>query len=79
MGSFLGHPMSGVLALAALSTREEPLTHEIGHYLGLWHPFQDAQRDANGDPISDCGNSNCQRSGDWICDTPTRFKCLVWL
>ena len=46
------------------------LTHEIGHYLGLWHPFQDAQRDANGDPISDCGNSNCQRSGDWICDTP---------
>lgn len=46
------------------------LTHEIGHYLGLWHPFQDAQRDANGDPIPDCGNSNCQRSGDWICDTP---------
>ena len=40
------------------------LTHEIGHYLGLWHPFQNSSQD------DDCGTSNCQRSGDWICDTP---------
>ncbi|MFT7591637.1 MAG: hypothetical protein ACI9UJ_001561, partial [bacterium] len=46
------------------------LTHEVGHWLGLWHPFQNAQRDANGNDIPDCGTSNCQRSGDWICDTP---------
>lgn len=40
------------------------LTHEVGHYLGLWHPFQNAGEN------DDCGTSNCQRSGDWICDTP---------
>jgi hypothetical protein len=34
-------------------------THEIGHYLGLWHTFD------NG-----CGSaSNCYSSGDAICDT----------
>lgn len=34
-------------------------THEIGHYLGLWHPFD------NG-----CGTSSCSTTGDRICDTP---------
>jgi len=34
-------------------------THEVGHYLGLWHTFD------NG-----CGSSsNCYSSGDAICDT----------
>lgn len=33
--------------------------HEIGHYLGLYHTFQDG-----------CENDDCQTSGDWICDTP---------
>lgn len=34
-------------------------THEVGHYLGLWHTFD------NG-----CGNaSNCYATGDAICDT----------
>lgn len=35
------------------------LTHEMGHYLGLWHPFD------NG-----CGTSGCYTTGDRICDTP---------
>jgi len=34
------------------------VTHEIGHCLNLFHPFQ-----------SGCG-SNCSSSGDFVCDTP---------
>ena len=34
------------------------LTHEIGHYLGLFHTFQGG-----------CGSAACYTSGDLICDT----------
>lgn len=34
------------------------VTHEVGHYLGLYHTFQ-----------SGCGSSACYSSGDRICDT----------
>jgi hypothetical protein len=33
-------------------------THEVGHYLGLFHTFDGG-----------CGNNNCNNSGDLICDT----------
>ena len=34
-------------------------THEIGHWLSLFHTFQ-----------SGCGSTNCSASGDFCCDTP---------
>ena len=34
-------------------------THEIGHWLSLFHTFQGS-----------CGNANCSSSGDQCCDTP---------
>jgi hypothetical protein len=44
------------------------LTHEVGHYLGLFHTFQ-----------SGCGTSSCYTTGDRICDTDPerdpRFGC----
>lgn len=35
------------------------LVHELGHNLGLAHPFQGG-----------CGTSDCHTSGDEVCDTP---------
>lgn len=34
-------------------------THEIGHYLGLYHTFEGG-----------CGTGSCSTSGDLVCDTP---------
>lgn len=42
--------------------------HEIGHYLGLYHTFQDG-----------CQNDDCQTSGDWICDTPPDQQAFSFL
>lgn len=41
-------------------------THEIGHWLGLFHTFQRGF-DNNESP---CANDNCNVNGDLICDTP---------
>jgi len=38
------------------------LPHELGHYLNLYHPFQGS-----------CG-SDCETTGDRVCDTPPVFR-----
>lgn len=43
------------------------LTHEIGHYLGLYHPF------ASEGICSGATESNCASNGDRICDTPSQL------
>jgi hypothetical protein len=40
-------------------TRDAVLIHEVGHYLGLYHTFQD-----------NCRNYDCLLQGDRVCDTP---------
>jgi hypothetical protein len=47
------------IVLQYLSVNGTVLSHEIGHYLGLYHTF-------NGG----CTNYNCLLNGDFICDTP---------
>lgn len=36
------------------------LTHEVGHYLDLWHTFEG----------NSCSENNCSTGGDLCCDTP---------
>lgn len=48
----------GTVGTSSPAKAGRTLTHEVGHYLGLLHPFE------NG-----CG-SNCSSSGDRVCDTP---------
>ncbi len=48
----------GTIGTSSLGNAGRTLTHEVGHWLGLLHPFQDG-----------CG-SNCSSTGDRVCDTP---------
>lgn len=41
-------------------------THEIGHWLGLYHPFQGGCTGAS--------STNCTIFGDRVCDTPQAFE-----
>ena len=47
----------------------ETLTHEIGHYCGLFHVFQGI---GGGNPNCGCGCNlgPCEYTGDYVCDTP---------
>lgn len=47
-------------------TEGKVLVHEAGHYLGLFHTFQNGM--FNIDPP--CQNNDCTIDGDMICDTP---------
>ena len=63
------------------------LTHEIGHYLGLLHPFHGWDRDPydqnkhgvpapsfiRGVEVEKADGSNCETAGDMICDTPADY------
>lgn len=58
-----GMPMDGIVIEAGYfgssPTNDAVGAHEIGHYLGLYHTFENA-----------CPNNNCLLDGDQVCDTP---------
>ncbi|NVO01277.1 MAG: T9SS type A sorting domain-containing protein [Bacteroidetes bacterium] len=56
--SNIGESIDGVVILYS-ALNSDVLTHETGHYLGLYHTFQGG-----------CNNFNCLLDGDMVCDTP---------
>ena len=64
---FPGSPLSvdGIVMLATqMRAGNKVLTHEIGHTLNLFHPFQ-----GSANTTSCPANSNCNTDGDRVCDT----------
>jgi hypothetical protein len=68
----------GTIMLATqMGAGKKTLPHEIGHALGLYHPFEDYD-----DPVTTpCPpNTDCTSEGDYVCDTdpislPAGFAC----
>lgn len=60
-GILIRHDAMGTIGTSNSDGRT--LTHEMGHCLGLLHTFQ-------GNGGSGCHTSDCNQSGDYVCDTP---------
>ena len=71
----------GKIGIGQISQAGRTLTHEIGHWLGLYHPFQSDWGQADGCGTATITSSNCTSSGDQVCDTPPvsspSFGCTV--
>ena len=52
--------------LKSYTNMNRTLTHEVGHYLGLYHTFNST--------TSCTGETNCTTQGDRVCDTPPTIQ-----
>lgn len=60
----------GIIGSGMATQSGRTLTHEAGHWLGLYHPFQPDGGQTTGCGTSTITSSNCNATGDQVCDTP---------
>lgn len=58
----------------AVSNNGRTETHELGHCLGLWHPWQDQLVNGAGDGCSFNIGHDCTDHDDMVCDTPPMLE-----
>ena len=65
-----GSPQDGIVIEAqwvgSSPANSSMLIHQMGHYLGLYHTFENA-----------CANSDCLADGDHVCDTPPEQTTII--
>jgi hypothetical protein len=57
-----------ISGIESLSNKPYLLTHELGHYFGLYH----TNSNVYGLELAD--SSNCETAGDFCCDTPAEYS-----
>lgn len=57
-----------ISGIESLTNKPYLLTHELGHYFGLYH----TNSNVNGLELVD--SSNCETAGDFCCDTPAEYS-----
>jgi hypothetical protein len=68
-GVVINYDVWGACATSSDYNAGKTLTHEVGHYLGLEHTFEDITKEC-------AAPSLCHQTGDLICDTPTQMDVI---
>ena len=73
MSTVFGYDPNGTLFSSTMSFNKDnsTVTHEVGHFLDLYHPFK------GGDTgVCPPNESDCSSEGDFVCDTPPIMNYL---
>ena len=74
MSTVFGYDPTGTLFPSTMSFNKDnsTVTHEVGHFLDLYHPFKGAVGSGSCPP----NQTNCSTEGDFVCDTPPIMNYL---
>ena len=74
MSSVFGYDPNGTSfssTMSSFNNDNSTVTHEVGHFLDLYHPFKDGDTG-----VCPPNESDCSSEGDFVCDTPPIMNYL---